>query len=72
MTSSPTPLQVAQKLAAAAEQVQNSEVQKSLQEGAETIIYLMALLRECASYIEDNNEYDEPPRFIKAVREVLT
>ncbi len=72
MTTSPTPLQVAQKLAAEAEKIQDAELQKSMQDGAETVIYLMALLRECASYIEDINEYDEPPRFIIAVREILT
>lgn len=71
MSPSPTPLQIAQKLTDDAERVENPAIQQDIQEGAETLIYLLTLLRECAAYIEDIKEYDVPPRFLKAVREVL-
>lgn len=66
-----TPLQLVGKLRMDAKTIRETEVQNDVKEAAETISYLIKLLTECASYIEDFNEYDVPPRFIKAVRAVL-
>jgi hypothetical protein len=43
-----------------------------MNEGAETILFLLTLLKECASYIEDVNEYNAPPRFLAAVHDALS
>lgn len=71
MSHTPTPRETIKKLKTASEQVNNPALQQDLIQSAETIEYLLALLRESASYIEDIKEYDLPPRFILAVREAL-
>jgi len=71
MSNNSAPLKLAEKLKQEAESVENASVKKDVLEAAETIEYLIKLLQECAGYIEDFNEYEIPPRFIKAVREVL-
>lgn len=71
MSGTSAPLQLAKKLSEDAQTMGNADARKHALEAAETIEYLITLLKECANYIEDTKEYDVPPRFIKAVREVL-
>ena len=72
MTTNSSPRQVARRLNQNSEKMADASVQQTMLDGAETIEYLLLLLKECASYIEDVKEYDRPPRFIKAVREALS
>ncbi len=65
------PLQLAEKLIKDAEKIENADARQHMLEAADTLEYLVTLLTECANYIEDIKEYEVPPRFIKAVREVL-
>lgn len=67
----PSPLQVAKRLFEAAEKDEHAAIRSELQDGAETIRYLVLLLRECSSYISDIKEYEKPPRFLLAVQEAL-
>jgi hypothetical protein len=67
----PTPQQVAKKLFEAAEKDANTALQQDLIEGAETIRYLLILLKECSHYIEGVQEYEQPPRILIAAREAL-
>jgi len=71
MTELPAPIAVAQKLAEAAQSTADTTLQQSLHQGAETINYLLILLKECEVYIEGASGEDHPPRFIKAVQAVL-
>lgn len=71
MSPTLTPRQTIQKLKAAAEHLHDPALQQDLRQSAETIEYLLILLNECGNYIESNNEYNLPPRFIIAVREAL-
>jgi len=72
MSELPSPIQAAHQLLEHAAQSENPALQQDLRDGAEAIRYLLILLNECADYIESVKEYDEPPRFIKAVRDVLS
>lgn len=65
------PLELIKKLKQNAGALEDAEAKKYMLEAAGTIKYLVTLLKECASYIEDFKEYDIPPRFLKAVKEVL-
>ena len=71
MSSTSAPLQLARKLSEDAQTMSNADARKHAVEAAETIEYLVTLLKECANYIEDFKEYDVPPRFLKAVKEVI-
>jgi hypothetical protein len=72
MSNPPAPLQVVKKLIQDSEQAEDPEIQQDMNEGAETILFLLTLLKECASYIEDVNEYNAPPRFLAAVHDALS
>ena len=71
MTEPLSPFQIAQSLIQTSETVNDAALQQQMREGAETVIYLLTLLNECANYIEDVKEYNLPPRFIIAVRDAL-
>lgn len=53
------------------ETLEDENVKQHIDEAVGTIKFLLKLLDESASYIEDHKEYEVPPRFIKAVREIL-
>ncbi len=65
------PQELVNRLKKHAETITELDLNHDVLEAADTIKYLLKLLGECASYIEDHKEYDAPPRFIKAVREIL-
>jgi len=71
MSNNSAPLNLAKKLRENAASLNDNSLKKDLLEASETIEYLVTLLKECAGYINDFNEYEIPPRFIKAVNEVL-
>ncbi len=72
MSASSTPRQISKKLSENSKKAEYSPIQQDLRDGAETIDYLLILLKECADYIDAVKEYDKPPRFIIAVREALS
>ena len=67
----PNPHAVITRLNADAEKAGDAAMKANMLEAAKSMEYLLALLNECADYIEGVKEYPEPPRFIKAVKEVL-
>ena len=72
MHTESTPRQLIKKLNEHMDKVDDPTLRQDMQESAETIDYLLKLLKECAGYIEAVKEYDVPPRFIVAVHEALS
>ena len=71
MADLPNPNTIIAQLNADAEKVGSAEIRTHLLDAAQSMGYLLILLKECTEYIEGVKEYPDPPRFLKAVEEVL-
>jgi len=66
-----SPRTIIDQLIKNAEKAADTEIRDTMREAAQSIDYLLRLLKECDQYIDDFKPSPEPPRFIKAVQDAL-